>query len=94
MGALESRPEVKERTFVVAGRAPGALDDQQRRKLAGAALAQMVPERGSIIRALRYRRPQEKPERALALARRLGVDVGLFPAREQTLLRRGGVPLS
>lgn len=94
LGSLDSRPEAKARSFVVAGRAPGALNDQQRRKLMGAAFAQMVPERGSIIRALRYRRPQEKPERALALAQRLGVDVDLFPAREQTLLRRGGFPLS
>lgn len=94
LGTLDSRPEAKGRSFVVAGRAPGALNDQQRRKLIGAAFAQMVPERGSIVRALRYRRPQEKPERALSLAQRLGVDIDSFPAREKTLLRRGGRPLS
>ncbi len=79
--------------YVVAGVVPAAVGEKKRRRLIGAAFASMVPERGTVLRALRYRRPDADPAKALALAARLGLDTGSLEHRENTQLRRGGTPL-
>lgn len=94
LGGLEQVPHLRQRNLVVNGRIPGALGERQRRKLVGAAFGSMVPERGTVLRALRYRRPEADPAEALGLARRLGLDVRSLPQGEHTQLRRGGLPLS
>ena len=65
-----------------------------RRKVIGAALETMVPERGTLARALRYRHPSASMEKALDLATRCGLDLEALPQREATRLRRGGEPLA
>ncbi|WP_417364284.1 ABC transporter transmembrane domain-containing protein [Glutamicibacter arilaitensis] len=65
-----------------------------RRKLVGAALESMVPERGSIGRALRYRHPGASLRKAIALAGTCGLEIAELPDGEETRLRRGGEPLS
>lgn len=94
LGGLEEAAHPRQRNLVVAGRFPGGLGERQRRKLVGAAFGSMVPERGTVLRALRYRRPGADPEEALELARRLGLDAGSLPQGEHTQLRRGGLPLT
>ncbi|MBP2372152.1 ABC transporter ATP-binding protein [Paeniglutamicibacter psychrophenolicus] len=79
--------------YVVAGVVPAAVAEKKRRRLIGAAFASMVPERGTVLRALRYRRPEASPAKALALAARLGLDAASLEHGETTLLRRGGMPL-
>lgn len=77
----------------VGGRNLGLVPERSRRRLLGAALSGMVLERGSIARALRYRRPQGSLEEALRLAQLFGLDVDELPDAEATMLRRGGEPL-
>lgn len=79
--------------YVVAGRIPAAVEEKKRRRLIGAAFGSMVPERGTVLRALRYRRPEASPATALALAARLGLDTAVLEHGENTQLRRGGMPL-
>ncbi|MGP9651411.1 ABC transporter transmembrane domain-containing protein [Glutamicibacter sp. AOP38-B1-38] len=69
------------------------LPATERRKLIGAALSSMVPERGTIIRALTYRHPGSSVKRALRVAADCGLELGPLPAAERTMLRRGGEPL-
>ena len=69
------------------------LPEASRRKLVGAALESMVPERGSLGRALRYRHPGASMGKALALAAQCGLDLAALPQAEETRLRRGGEPL-
>ncbi|MFJ2619754.1 ABC transporter transmembrane domain-containing protein [Glutamicibacter sp. NPDC087344] len=77
----------------VGGRNLGALPERTRRKLIGAVLPSMVLERGTLARALRYRRPQADLPAALELARVCGLDVEDLPDAQDTMLRRGGEPL-
>lgn len=79
--------------YVVAGVIPGSVNEKKRRRLIGAAFASMVPERGTLLRALRYRRPDADPAKALALAARLGLDAASLEHGQDTHLRRGGAPL-
>ncbi|WP_172512205.1 ABC transporter ATP-binding protein [Glutamicibacter mishrai] len=69
------------------------LPSTERRKLVGAALESMVPERGTLGRALRYRHPGSAMGKALELAQRCGLDLQSLPEAEQSRLRRGGEPL-
>ncbi|TAP25022.1 ABC transporter ATP-binding protein [Arthrobacter sp. S41] len=69
------------------------LPPSQRRKLVGSALEAMVPERGTLARALRYRHPGASLTKALKLAEECGLDLTQLPERDQTRLRRGGKPL-
>ncbi|MGL3807635.1 ABC transporter ATP-binding protein [Paeniglutamicibacter sp. R2-26] len=94
LGGLEPSVTLRQRNLVVGGHIPGALGERQRRKLVGAAFGSMVPERGTVLRALRYRRPGADPAAALELALALGLDVRTLPQGEHTQLRRGGIQLS
>lgn len=78
----------------VGGKNLGRIPDHPRRRLLGAALSSMVLERGTLLRALRYRRPNSKPEVVLELAADCGLSFNGLPERERTMLRRGGEPLN
>lgn len=93
LGDLGDDAAHRGRGYVVAGVIPGSVKEKKRRRLIGAAFASMVPERGTLGRALRYRRPDADPAKALALAGRLGMDVASLEHGEDTQLRRGGMPL-
>ncbi|MET3920324.1 ABC-type multidrug transport system fused ATPase/permease subunit [Arthrobacter sp. UYEF20] len=68
----------------------------ERRRLAGYAAKGSYTERGTIARAVRYRRPDlPEDETAYALARvELASRVAQLPKGEHTVLRRGGQPLT
>lgn len=66
------------------------LPPTTRRRVIGGALESMVPERGTLARALRYRHPSASVEKALDLAKKCGLDLEALPQREATRLRRGG----
>lgn len=78
----------------ISGRNAGLIEDRQRRRLLGAVLSSMALERGTVARALRYRRPSMKPEAAMELAAECGLEVEELPEGERTMLRRGGEPLT
>ncbi|WP_323960128.1 ABC transporter ATP-binding protein [Arthrobacter sp. JZ12] len=74
----------------------GSASFRAQRERVGYAVAGMALERGTIERAVRYRRPDLDPaegEHALAQAG-LGAAIGSLPKAERTELRRGGEPLS
>jgi ABC-type multidrug transport system fused ATPase/permease subunit len=80
----------------VDGQNLAAAPASTRRRLAGYAVAGAFIERGTIARALRYRRPDlplEVTPQALARVG-LAVPVARLPKAEHTILRRGGDPLS
>ncbi|WP_411720932.1 ABC transporter transmembrane domain-containing protein [Mycetocola sp.] len=79
--------------YVVAGVIPGAVGEKKRRRLIGAAYSAMVPERGTVLRALRYRHPDANRDLALAVAGRLGLCIDSLDHGAKTQLRRGGIPL-
>lgn len=93
LGALGQDVAGRGAGYVVAGVVPGAVGEKKRRRLIGSAFATMVPERGTVLRALRYRRPAADATKALALAARLGLDIEALEHRGDTALRRGGMPL-
>lgn len=72
--------------------APGS----ERRRLTGYAVKGAYIERGSIARALRYRRPDLPPELTTEALARVGLTsrVARLPRAEHTVLRRGGEPLT
>lgn len=79
----------------VAGQDLGVLEPAQRRRYVGFAARGVPVERGTVARAVRYRRPDARspvePElAAVGLAQR----VRELPDGERTVLRRGGEPLS
>nr|WP_281372575.1 ABC transporter transmembrane domain-containing protein [Prauserella isguenensis] len=79
----------------VSGQDLGVLEPAQRRRYVGFAARGVPVERGTIARAVRYRRPDARspvePElAAVGLAER----VAGLPDGERTVLRRGGEPLS
>ncbi|MDI3211316.1 ABC transporter ATP-binding protein [Arthrobacter sp. AL12] len=80
----------------VAGRELRSVPGSERRRLAGYAARGALTERGTIGRAVRYRRPDlPVGETEAALARvELGDRVAGLPRRERTILQRGGEPLS
>jgi len=92
-GSLSQCGDSEAGVWIAEGRSED-LPATSRRKLVGAALESMVPERGSLGRALRYRHPGASMDKALELAQRCGLDLAALPAREETRLRRGGQPLS
>jgi ABC-type multidrug transport system fused ATPase/permease subunit len=93
LGDLGTAASDRTAGYVVAGRIPAAVEEKKRRRLIGAAFGSMLPERGTVLRALRYRRPEASPAKALALAARLGLDTARLEHGENTQLRRGGMPL-
>lgn len=64
-----------------------------RRKLVGSALETMVPERGTVARALRYRHPGASLRKAIVLAETCGLGMDELAEGADTRLRRGGEPL-
>jgi ABC-type multidrug transport system fused ATPase/permease subunit len=72
--------------------APGS----ERRRLTGYAVKGAFIERGTIARALRYRRPDLAPELTAEALARVGLAsrVAGLPRAEHTVLRRGGEPLT
>jgi ABC-type multidrug transport system fused ATPase/permease subunit len=80
----------------VAGRELHSVPGSERRRLAGYAARGALTERGTIGRAVRYRRPDlSADETAAALARvQLTDRVAGLPRGERTILQRGGEPLS
>ena len=68
----------------------------ERRRLTGYAVKGAFIERGSIARALRYRRPDLSPELTTEALARVGLTsrVARLPRAEHTVLRRGGEPLT
>lgn len=91
--ALREEPGL---TTWVAGRELHSVPGSERRRLAGYAARGALTERGTISRAVRYRRPDlSEDETAAALARvELADRVAGLPKRERTILQRGGEPLS
>jgi ABC-type multidrug transport system fused ATPase/permease subunit len=82
-------------TVLVGGRDVHTTPPRRRRELVGLAARDLPLERGSIGRAVRYRRPDstEPIERVLA-AVGLAERVAALPEKERTTLRRGGEPLT
>lgn len=79
----------------VAGRDLGRLRPAQRRRHVGYAARGLALERGTIARAVRYRRPDsDAPVGPELEAVGLGERVRALPDEERTTLRRGGEPLS
>ncbi|WP_419704343.1 ABC transporter ATP-binding protein [Promicromonospora sp. NFX87] len=64
------------------------------RALVGLATRGTVFERGSLRRALRYRRPDLDDETALAVLEAVGLSADRFPDGLRTVLRSGGEPLT
>ncbi|MEV0951768.1 ABC transporter ATP-binding protein [Promicromonospora sp. NPDC050249] len=64
------------------------------RALVGLATRGTVFERGSLRRALRYRRPDLDEETAVAAFEAVGLSVDRFPDGLRTVLRSGGEPLT
>lgn len=64
------------------------------RELVGLATRGTVFERGSLQRALRYRRPDLDNETAAAILQTVGLSVDPFPDGLRTVLRSGGEPLT
>jgi ABC-type multidrug transport system fused ATPase/permease subunit len=64
------------------------------RALVGLATRGAVFERGSLRRALRYRRPDLDEETALAALEAVGLSADRFPDGVRTVLRSGGEPLT
>ncbi|MCS6711590.1 ABC transporter ATP-binding protein [Brachybacterium sp. EF45031] len=89
-----SDPEQNPDSVWVAGHNLRALGWRARRELVGHAAAGAVIERGPLLRALRYRRPEGEEEQAVALFQRLGGDLSRLPKGLRTRLRSGGEPLS
>jgi hypothetical protein len=88
--------EAPESNTWVAGRDLRSIPGSERRRLAGYAPKGAFTERGTIARAVRYRRPDLAPgETAEALARvGLANSVARLPKGERTKLQRGGEPLT
>lgn len=79
----------------VAGCDLGRLGPAQRRRYVGYAARGLALERGTVARAVRYRRPEsDAPVEPELDAVGLGERVRSLPDRERTTLRRGGEPLS
>jgi ABC-type multidrug transport system fused ATPase/permease subunit len=80
----------------VEGRNLAAAPAAERRRLVGYAVKGAFIERGSIARALRYRRPDLPPEATAQALADVGLTgpVGRLPQAEHTILKRGGDPLS
>ncbi|WP_404289145.1 ABC transporter transmembrane domain-containing protein [Glutamicibacter arilaitensis] len=91
-GRIAAHGDSKGGLWIAEGRSED-LPDAERRKLIGAALSSMVPERGTIIRSLTYRHPGSSVKRALRVAADCGLDLATLPSGERTMLRRGGEPL-
>lgn len=81
---------------LVDGRDLSSAKGTQRRRLAGYAAKGAVIERGTIARAVRYRRPDLTPELAHEALSRVGLAarVAALPLAENTVLKRGGEPLT
>ncbi|MFC7401930.1 ABC transporter transmembrane domain-containing protein [Citricoccus sp. GCM10030269] len=73
-------------------RAPG----RQRRKLLGHASTRIPLERGSLSRAITYRKPQATEEQTREAFARVGLDevLGALPQGESTRIKNGGQPLT
>ncbi|MCH1868709.1 ABC transporter ATP-binding protein [Nocardioides sp. CFH 31398] len=84
------------RRVLVDGWPLGDLPAQQRRALVGLAAAGQPLERGTVSRAVRYRRPDTHAGAATAVLERVGLTttVAALERGERTELRRGGEPLS
>ncbi|MFD7308062.1 ABC transporter ATP-binding protein [Promicromonospora sp. NPDC059942] len=78
----------------VAGRNLRAVAPGEGRALVGLATRGSVFERGTLRRALRYRRPDLDDATADAVFEAVGLDVGRFPDGPRTVLRAGGEPLT
>ncbi|WP_285100849.1 ABC transporter ATP-binding protein [Promicromonospora sp. MEB111] len=78
----------------VAGRNLRAVAPGEGRALVGLATRGTVFERGTLRRALRYRRPDLDDATADAVFEAVGLDVGRFPDGPRTVLRAGGEPLT
>ncbi|MFJ3403381.1 ABC transporter ATP-binding protein [Promicromonospora sp. NPDC090134] len=78
----------------VAGRNLRAVAPGEGRALVGLATRGSVFERGTLRRALRYRRPDLDDATADAVFTAVGLDVGRFPDGPRTVLRAGGEPLT
>lgn len=90
---IRSDPDVYS---TVAGINLGAAAGTERRTLIGYAAASTVLERGTIARAVRYRRPELPAEDGSAALDRAGLSrhIDKLPDGERTRLKRGGEPLS
>ncbi|WP_299055916.1 ABC transporter ATP-binding protein [uncultured Nocardioides sp.] len=84
------------RRVVVDGWPLAELPAQRRRELVGLAAAGQPLERGTVSRAVRYRRPDTHAGAATAVLDRVGLSatVAGLDRGERTELRRGGEPLS
>jgi ABC-type multidrug transport system fused ATPase/permease subunit len=81
---------------LVDGQDLSSAQGTQRRRLAGYAAKGAVIERGTIARAVRYRRPDLTPEMATEALSKVGLTarVAALPRAEHTVLKRGGEPLT
>ena len=88
-------PEGRDQHVVVDGWDACDLAPTDRRELVGLASRGTPVERGTVARAVRYRRPDLPSEEGTAALRQVGLHavVARLPRGERTELRRGGEPL-
>lgn len=81
---------------VIDGWSHGRLEARRRRELVGLAARDVPLERGTVARAVRYRRPDLDQAAASATMARVGLDtvVSTLERGDRTELRRGGQPLA
>lgn len=91
---LELPPHDTADLVLVAGENVAQLGDKQARARVGLASAGATFERGRILRAVRYRRPDLAESDAVDLLNRVGLVEQALPEGHRTKLRRGGEPLS
>lgn len=91
---LDATPSGVADEIWVGGENLRAVAPARGRALVGLATRDTVFERGSLRRALRYRRPDLDEETALAALEGVGLSVDPFPDGLRTVLRSGGEPLT
>jgi len=91
---LDATPPGVSDEIWVGGENLRAVAPARGRALVGLATRGTVFERGSLQRALRYRRPDLDNETAAAVLQTVGLSVDPFPDGLRTVLRSGGEPLT
>ncbi|WP_114853309.1 ABC transporter transmembrane domain-containing protein [Brachybacterium sp. YJGR34] len=92
---LSPGPSVREPDALwIAGENLRAVSSKRGRVLVGSASAGTVFERGTVARALHYRRPDLDAAHDQEILDLVGLDLTTLPRGARTTLRRGGDPLS
>jgi len=95
LDAVAGLERAAEGAVLVGGRDVAAASSRRRRELVGLAARDQPLERGTVARAVRYRRPDSaEPVDGVLTAVGLADRVAGLPRGERTTLRRGGEPLT